>query len=438
MNTQTECPICCERLNRSTRKPVACPSCQATHCQECTATFLIENTIVPKCMSCRAEWNTEFLRGVMPRTFMEKRYRDHQKDALLAEAETTVGALQTAIARDDEVERRKTEILNLKTKMAQLKQEIDARTRDLYQFQRGEPAATAARAVFIMACPADDCRGQLSTGYKCGLCSKRFCARCHREKTGDDHACAQEDVDTVALLRENTKPCPKCGQGIYKVSGCDQMWCVSCHTCFSWRTGNILNGTVHNPHFFEYQRRHGIVMRNPGDIPCGGMPHSHHFTQAIRSSRNLLGRGHFPAMDRMEAIYRFNGHIIGVTMRRIHRLSTSKDAKQQEHGKSYLRRLISRERWRDLLYRSSKEEEKYRRYYSLLQTLTTGLADQLREWFADVNGGLLAAAHIEKTTACLAACDHILGFAREEMDRMRRQFQMTLPVLEFGMDLARV
>ena len=230
------------------------------------------------------------------------------------------------------------------------------------------------------------------------------------------------DVDTVALLRDNTKPCPKCGQGIYKVSGCDQMWCVSCHTCFSWRTGNILNGTVHNPHFFEYQRRHGIVMRNPGDVPCGGMPHTRHFTSAVERLRPSA------QADRLEAVFRFNGHIIDVTMRRIHRVSTSKDIKNQNHGKSYLRQLISRERWRDLLYRSSKEEEKYRRYYSILQTLTTGLADQLREWMADPT----------KTVECLRACDHLLGFAKEEMDRMRHQYKMTLPVLEFGMDLGKI
>jgi hypothetical protein len=45
-----------------------------------------------------------------------------------------------------------------------------------------------------------------------------------------------------------------------------------CNTAFSWRTGEIVTGTIHNPHFYELQQRKGIQMRNVGDIPCGGMP----------------------------------------------------------------------------------------------------------------------------------------------------------------------
>jgi len=50
---------------------------------------------------------------------------------------------------------------------------------------------------------------------------------------------------------------------------CDQMWCTSCNTAFSWRTLRIVNGTVHNPHYFEYLRRNGQQDRDPLDIQCG-------------------------------------------------------------------------------------------------------------------------------------------------------------------------
>jgi hypothetical protein len=45
-----------------------------------------------------------------------------------------------------------------------------------------------------------------------------------------------------------------------------------CNTAFSWKTGEIVTGTIHNPHFYELQQRKGIQMRNVGDIQCGGMP----------------------------------------------------------------------------------------------------------------------------------------------------------------------
>jgi len=75
-------------------------------------------------------------------------------------------------------------------------------------------------------------------------------------------------VETAKLLAKDSKPCPKCQSLIFKISGCDQMWCTQCHTAFSWKTGSI-EKTIHNPHYYEWQRKNGTVQRNPNDIECG-------------------------------------------------------------------------------------------------------------------------------------------------------------------------
>jgi hypothetical protein len=88
----------------------------------------------------------------------------------------------------------------------------------------------------------------------------------------DDHECNPDTVATIIELKKTTKPCPSCQTLIYKTEGCDQMWCIQCHTAFSWRSGQIEKGIIHNPHYFEYLKEKGDLPRNAFDIPCGGLP----------------------------------------------------------------------------------------------------------------------------------------------------------------------
>lgn len=122
---------------------------------------------------------------------------------------------------------------------------------------------------FIRHCPSTSCRGYLSTQWKCGLCEIWACPHCHEIKGDSDHICKTENIETAKLLVKETKPCPKCGVCIFKITGCDQMWCTQCKTPFSWKTGRIETQTIHNPHYFEYMRNIGKDTRDPYDIQCG-------------------------------------------------------------------------------------------------------------------------------------------------------------------------
>ena len=119
----------------------------------------------------------------------------------------------------------------------------------------------------LRTCPADGCRGFLDESWECGMCAVHVCASCRAPITGE-HLCNPDDIESAKAIDKETRGCPKCATAIFKIDGCDQMWCTQCHTAFSWRTGAV-ETTVHNPHFFEWMRKTGGDRRAMGEVQCG-------------------------------------------------------------------------------------------------------------------------------------------------------------------------
>jgi hypothetical protein len=128
----------------------------------------------------------------------------------------------------------------------------------------------AKKSEFIQKCPLNDCKGFLKSNWACGLCDKTVCSRCFLEKNSG-HECNKDDVETAKLIKKETRECPGCNIRIFKIDGCNQMWCVECHTTFDWVTGNIVTSKTHNPHYYEWLRKtQGSVPREPGDNDGAG------------------------------------------------------------------------------------------------------------------------------------------------------------------------
>jgi hypothetical protein len=153
-------------------------------------------------------------------------------------------------------------------------------------YYRGEQNVEPnTRREFIMRCPAEECRGFISASYICGICTKKTCSDC-LEILEAGHACKNESIESAKAIKKETRSCPKCAARIFKIDGCDQMWCTvdGCNTAFSWNTGHIVSGRVHNPHYYEWLRSQGKELsapREPGDIPCGGLPDEQRFTYRV-------------------------------------------------------------------------------------------------------------------------------------------------------------
>ena len=442
--TSCDCPVCYDKYTAHVRKPVNCPYCEFAACNVCTKKYLIDGVLDAHCMSCRRAWNDEFLDLNFTAAFRKGPYKKHREDVLLDREISILPTRQhrvEATIKLTELGKKAKEVHNELMEWEKERQKIlvqsHAMNRQITRYTaeaegRAPPAWTLnegertqpdkERAKFVMKCPADECRGFLSTAYKCGTCQKWACPDCMIIK-GDEkdaeHTCDPQLKETVALIIKESKPCPKCGERISKIDGCfgrdvpvlmwdrsskmsqditagdeligdegrmrtvlevcsgedelfevtqaigityvvnskhtlflrskdgvehkivvrdymnmedtselygfnvrgdiskikvqsigqgeyfgwmidgnhafqlydttivrncDQMWCIDCHTAFSWATGQQVNGVVHNPHYYEFLRKqgNGVAPRNAGDVPCGGVPYYHTLSASLR------------------------------------------------------------------------------------------------------------------------------------------------------------
>ncbi len=199
------------------------------------------------------------------------------------------------------------------------------------------------RKKFIRRCMKSGCQGFLSTAWKCGICEYYSCSKCFTVKGPDHdspHECKKEDLETAELIRADSKPCPKCGEFINKSSGCDQMYCITCHTPWSWTTGKIVtHGVIHNPHYYEWLRRTGgNLPRNPADVPCGGYPGGWELRNLNRNTSRrcaqYLYEFHRICMELQEISERnYRSHIDQDTLNGLHVRFLLGDFSEKEWGK---------------------------------------------------------------------------------------------------------
>jgi hypothetical protein len=290
------CNICCENFNKSLHVPIECMHCHFKSCRKCCETYILGESTV-KCMNneCGKEWTRKFIRDSFTNAFIVGPLKKWREDLLYDKERALLPATQPyieAINRRKDIEKEVSALDERISKLRRMTIRLQRESRALEQnpliitegpqvmedIIRGIRNANntvgvrSERRQFIKPCPADDCRGFLSSQWKCGTCNIWTCPDCHviigLEKEAP-HTCDPNNVETAKLLKAETKPCPKCAAAIFKIDGCDQMWCTQCHTAFSWRTGQI-ETTVHNPHYYEWLRRtQGSVPRNPMDMPCG-------------------------------------------------------------------------------------------------------------------------------------------------------------------------
>ena len=447
----SDCPICVEPFNGSNRKKAICPYCRESYCRECVGTWLTSLVDEPRCLnnSCKKPWNREFLDTIMTKIWRDSVYREYRETLLFDRERALLPATQPRIEAINEAKRIHSELIepmterrrNILHEISALHAEENAINTQIYDLiERADRLREGVgidentkkiRANFVRRCPSNGCRGFLSMQWKCGTCDLYSCSDCHEIKgvaRDSPHTCDQANVETAKLLAKDTKACPKCGEMITKIDGCDQMWCVTCHSAFSWKSGQIATGLVHNPHFYEWQRRNnnGEAPRNPGDIPCGGIIDWSIIRRAICTTRDYPGW-----LSILETAHRMINHVQNIDIVALNRdvinINDNIDLRIR-----YLLNEIDDDVMKTTLQQREKKNEKERELRRVYETLTGAAADIFRRMvvISEEKG-----RDFENFKPLINELNELRIFINDALDVLRRRYNCT--IRGFGENWAR-
>lgn len=386
------CQICCESLNKTTHKEIECQYCKYSGCRSCIEKYILDNNTV-HCMNCKKVFPREFIDSSFTKVFINTTLKKHRENVLLDEQKSLLIDSQPYLLQEIQKRKLNNEIKDLITKKIELEHllykintDICTKTREMNSIVVGDITNTGSTSSnpneikrFVRKCPNTNCRGFLNTRWNCDICESSVCKHCNEiinNKLNEDnnrlHVCDPDNVKTVELLNKDTKPCPKCGTFITKIiGGCDQMYCVDCHTAFSWTKGTIDKGVVHNPHYYEWLRSQSINGQIPNtnlNNECGIVNNRNlpGFYTLLRSFQNFSSLTVTPDIQNtFQHIHQAINHIQCTLLRRNN--NQIYDRLNLQLRIKYLLNEISEEEWKKSLQINEKELSKKTDFNNIYQ-----------------------------------------------------------------------
>ena len=231
------------------------------------------------------------------------------------------------------------------------------------------------KTTYISNCPNSKCRGFITDKYNCEICHLEICKACMSEKE-EGHICKRDDIESAQLIRESSKPCPKCYIPIFKISGCNQMFCTNCHVVFDWMTLKIDNGSVHNAHYFDWMTsQNNSENINLDEVACGDI---------LDIYRNLVHQFNYNYDDndyykfqKVKRIFETNRIFNGEIIENI-RENLIKN-KFEDYRIEYLDNKISEKNWKSKIAKDTISNEKYESLIEIFEMYVTITSDLIRQ-----------------------------------------------------------
>ena len=446
-----ECPICCSNYTKL-NKQVSCVFCLYTICTSCVKRRSMDTL---ECMNCKNIWSLEFVQDNTTKVWFNTEYKEKRKNDLLdrekALLQTALPIIKSKALKKRYGEKRE----NIRKQIGELyalihhleieenfqvnrvlngyEEETDEKVLDNLNINL--PTEDKQKAQFIKPCPVNECRGFLSTRWKCDVCETYVCKDCLaiKKQEDDDHKCNADDIASAEFLKKDTRPCPKCGTRIHRIDGCNAMFCVHCKTCFNFKTGEIQK-TNSNPHFHEWKRRGGDKTEfNAQQLvnECQNVDNITRIIKVIRDYSFILSRyDEVPefltnrvVLDSFEQFY---AHFYEQVLLPYRRDSEISEDTLIAYRVRYLEKTIEDAYWKQTILRMEKKSSFNRSMYQLCQMFLEVLRDIMTRITREIG-----TTNKTQTDVCLKIAEiskeiePIIQYFNQQSDKIARRHNYT-------------
>lgn len=251
------CNICASEVNEKIIK--TCNNCNFQCCYKCIKTYMLSNSKdYLDCMNCHVKYTRRTIYDMFGPTFINTTYSTYKKNIIHQDHLIKVPSIQPYIIENI------VKIITSDLLLENIIQERDIKLflRHYKDSMKQNQNNIVSLELYVGPCMNPQCDGFRNHNSYCKICGCYTCEDCLSIKS-NEHICKKEDILSAVFIKKDTKHCPKCNTGIYKISGCDQMFCTSCHCVFDWSTLEInKDSTIHNPHYFEYMAANNHIMND--------------------------------------------------------------------------------------------------------------------------------------------------------------------------------
>lgn len=413
------CPICVENFNNAGNTKIECLFCNKEACKTCIRTYLINSDNDPHCMFCKENFDYCFITEHLNKTWILGSYKKHRENVLMNREIAKLPETQEDAVRDIEIENTNNqikELLRVKKELSDKIKNINMTIDTLYLSIRNiKENKNKEHRSFNFKCPNKECNGFLNNKYKCEICENHTCKDCMEIITEENHECNQEKKESVAFIKKDTKPCPSCGEMIHKIHGCDQMWCPSCKVAFSWKTGELVKGQIHNPEYYRWIRENNeVVPRVPNENHCGLLPDIRFIVNKIQSLSTQY------ILHIVSNAHRLANHINGT----VRNYSAEEDLKNLRIN--YIRNKIDKNEFKTKIQIFIKKESKSNDVNNSLYLLRDIIVDNMWKLVEKINENTISLQFIEDLVNNL---DKIRIFINNSFVKISKYYSNNVPFI---------